>query len=304
MKSLLQRFPDLPIALLLFGVTAALFWPATWWIAQQTVAHEQLRQSFFLLLFAAVILWIDHRKSLHLSVQVSRRAVTLLAVAFVLMGTALFYPLPLVPLVALAVALAAFTHIAFGDGGFRTTLPWVAGFGGFLVFVVLFQLADWPLRTLAGSQAAQLLALFGNEVELRGILQPSGMLLLTVNRRMYEVATECNGFGLMSTAAILALLLVFSRPLPVGWKCVAVVLALAVGFAFNILRILGIVALAPYFPAHYDFIHEVIGLAALFGGLGFVWWLLGGPKKVTPSAGCPPETAPPPALAPTGNSAG
>lgn len=262
---------------------------------QQTVAHEQLRQSVFLLFFAAVILWIDHRRSLRLSLAVSRRALALLTVAFALMGLGMLFPVPFVPLIALAVALAAFVHILFGEKGFSVTLPWVAGFAGFLFFVVLFQVLDWPLRRLAGGQAAQVLALFGNEVELRGILQPSGMLLLNVNRRMYEVATECNGFGLMSTSAIMALLLVFSRPLAVRWKVFAVLLALVFGFVFNILRIVGIVALAPYFPAHYDFLHEVLGLSALFGGLAFIWWLLGGGKKK--SGGSAGEPTPPPLVA-------
>jgi exosortase/archaeosortase family protein len=282
MKSLVNRFPDLPLALLLLGVTAAVFWPASWWIAQQTFAHEQLRQSFFLLAFAAVILWIDHRKSLRPLVAVSRRAIELLGAAFVLLALALFIHVPYLPLLALALALAAFVHILFGEKGFSVSLPWIAGFGGFLAFVLLFHFADWPLRQLAGSQAGQVLALMGNQVELGRVFHPSGLLLMSVNGRMYEVATECNGFGLVSTSVILALLLTFSRRMAIGWKMVAVVLAFVAGFAFNILRIVGIVTLAPYFPAHYDLIHEVIGLSALFGGLAFLWWLLGGGTEKEP----------------------
>lgn len=276
MKLSPARFPDLPAALLLLGATAALFWPATRWITQQTVAHEQLRQSFFLLVFAAVILWIDHRKVLKPVLELSRASICLLGASFLLMAIGLLFPFPYVPLAALAIAMAAFIHVVFGGKGFRLTLPWIAGFSAFLFFVLFFQVVDWPLRRLAGIQAAHILTLFGNETQLGALFQPSGKLLLSVNRRMYEVATECNGFGLMSTSAILALLLVASRPLPLIWKGVAVLLAFVVGFAFNILRILGIVTLAPHFPAHYDLIHEAIGLVALFGGLGFLWWLLGG----------------------------
>lgn len=280
MQSLRAKFPDLPVVLLLFAATVALFWPASWWIAQQTLAHEQLRQSFFLLLFAAIVLGVDHRQTLIPRLEVTRGSILLLAAAFLLMGAGIFFPVPSLALAALALALAAFVHVLFGDRGLKLTLPWLAAFAGFLLFVFVFHLLDWPLRRLAGLEAARILALFGNDVQLGEVAARGGMLLLSVNERLYEVAGECNGFGLMSASSVLALLLVVSRPLPLWWKFLAVLLAFVAGFLFNLLRILGIVTLAPYFPDHYGFLHETLGLIALFGGLGFVWWLLaGGGKK-------------------------
>lgn len=279
MKPISAKYPDLPAALLLLLATILLFWPASRWIAQQTLAHEQLRQSFFLLLFAAVVLGIDHGRSLVPVVEVSRRSVALLAGAFLLMAAGLVFPAPYFPLAALALALAAFVHVLFGERGLKMSLPWLAGFGAFLAFVFLFHRFDWPLRQMAGGHAAYLLGLLGNEVRLGAISDQGGMLLLSVNDRVYHVAPECNGFGLMSTSAVLALLLVVSRPLPLFWKGFAVVLALVVGFTFNLLRILGIVLAAPHLPDHYHLIHEAIGLAALFGGLAFLWWLIRGGSR-------------------------
>jgi exosortase/archaeosortase family protein len=282
MKSIADRYPDLPVALVLLAATAVVFWPASWWIAQQTVAHEQLRQSFFLLVFAAVILWMDHRHSLQPRIEVSRRSLVLMAGAFLLMGAGVLFPVPYFPLAALALALAASMHLLFGDRGLKLTLPWIAGFAAFLIFVFLFHRFDWPLRHMAGSHAAYLLTLLGHDVHLGAVTQPNAMLLLAVDDRLFHVAAECNGFGLISTSAVLAVLLVASRPLPIFWKVLAVVLAFAVGFIFNLLRILGIVTLAPYLPNHYDLMHEVIGLAALFAGLAFLWWLIRGEKKIEP----------------------
>lgn len=278
MKPICAKYPDFPYVLLLLGATAALFWPSSWWIAQQTLAHEQLRQSFFLLVFAAIVLWVDNRPALVPLLEVSRRSILLLTGAFLLMGAGFLIPLPYFPLAALALAFVAFVHVFFGDRGLKLTWPWIAGFAAFLLFVFFFHLLDWPLRRMAGLHAAQVMALFGNAVELGEVSQPRGMLLLAVNDRVYEVAGECNGFGLISSSAVLALLLVVSRPLPIGWKAAAVFLAFVSGFLFNLLRILGIVTFAPYFPDHYAFLHEVIGLLALFGGLAFVWWLLAGKK--------------------------
>jgi len=279
MKPIRARYPDLPYILLLFLVTAALFRPATGWIAQQTMAHEQLRQSFFLLLFAAVILWIDHRKKLTLRLEITQQSLGLLAGAFLMMAAGLFFHGAYLPLTALALALAAFVHLLFGDRGFKLSLPWLTGFAAFLLFVFLFHGLDWPLRRLAGVQAGQILAAFGNQVQLGELTRPEGMLLLKVNDRLYEVAGQCNGFGLISTSTILALLLVVSRLLPLWWKAGAIVLAFISGAIFNLLRILGIVGLAPFFPNHYDILHETLGLMALFGGLAFLWWLLGNVEK-------------------------
>ena len=272
----------------LLGVTAVLFWPATRWVAEQTLAHEQLRQSFYLLLFAAAVLWIDNRPALRPVMAISPRGLQLLGVSFALMLAAVFiWQTALLPLAAFAFALAGFVHIIFGDSGFKVSLPWVAAFAAFLVFILFFHVVDWPLRRLAGVQAAQLLAMMGYEVELAAVMADGAKLLLAVGDQLFEVAGECNGFGLMSSSAVLALLLVFGRDLPLYWKGFAVLLAFIVGFLFNTLRILGIVLLAPRFPNHYDAMHETIGLIALFAGLGFLWWLLGGigPSPAKPKSG-------------------
>lgn len=294
MKSLFTRYPDLPFALLLLMATTAILGPASWWVAGQAVAHQQIQQSFFVLLFAAVILWIDHRKTLSPVVTITRRSLLLLTASFCLMGAGMIFQTPYLPLLAITLALASFIHILFGENGLRLTLPWVAAFLAFLCFVLLFHFLDWPLRKLAGGQAAQILTLLGFETELETIFRPSGMLLLTVNRRLYEVAAECNGFGLMSTSVILALLLVISRPLEWPWKILAVILAFTTGFVFNLLRIIGIVTLAPFFPAHYNILHETLGITALFTGLGFLWWLLGGGKRNKDPDSKPDSTDNPP----------
>jgi exosortase/archaeosortase family protein len=272
----IQKYPDIPAVLLLLAATGVLFWPASWWIAQQTLAHEQLRQSLFLLGFAAVVMWLDHRRTLRPVIEVSRPGLLMLLVAFLLMGAGLLFPYPFLPLLALALALGAFVHVLFGNQGFSLSLPWMVGFATFLLFVLFFHFLDWPLREMAGLHSAQILVLFGQEVELRTLPQPGGLLLLSVNQHLFEVAAECNGFGLISTSAILSLLLVLSRPMPLFWKLSYVGVGIFIGFSFNILRILGIVTLAPFLPDHYDLMHEIVGLVALFGGLALLWWIVAG----------------------------
>lgn len=288
MKALRAKYPDLPIALLLLGVSAILVWPASRWIAHQTFANEQLRQSFFLLGFAAVILWFENRESLKPVIAISHRNLWLLTAAFLLLGGGLLFPSPFIPLAAVALVLSAFVHVWFGDRGLKLTFPWIVGFGAFLLFVFFFPWVDWPLRGLAGVCSGQVLAWLGNDVALGTVTQSQGMLLLSVNRRLFEVAGECNGFGLISSSATLALLLVVPSRLSLHWKGLILVLAFASGFVFNIFRILGIIALAPFVGDHYHLMHEAVGVAAFFGGLGFLWW---GIKRTLRNGSSGEETA-------------
>jgi exosortase/archaeosortase family protein len=62
-----------------------------------------------------------------------------------------------------------------------------------------------------------------------------------------------------------------------GWRASALLwlvpVALALGFVFNLLRILIICVLAPFFPQHYYALHETAGVLMLWSGLGLVGWL-------------------------------
>jgi exosortase/archaeosortase family protein len=95
-------------------------------------------------------------------------------------------------------------------------------------------------------------------------------LLLTVGSQVFHVATECNGFGLISSGALLALLAagISQR----GWlgTLVLVPVAMIIGFVVNLLRILLISLNAPFFPGHYHAMHEIIGTLSLWLGLGVI----------------------------------
>ncbi len=261
------------------GATAGVFWPVFLWIAGETLAHEQLRQSLALMFFAAVYVAFDRWHSLRPAFEISNVNLAFLAFSFLLAVGSIAVPNPYTVLVALALALFSLGRIVFGARALPVLLPFVVTFGAFVAFIVLFPVLDWPLRALAGTYAGDLLARAGFATTLTVHGAPEPLLLMSVDGRLFEVAAECNGFGLMSTATLLALLLTVSRRMPLWWKIAGVLLAVAVGFVFNILRIIGIVLAAPYFPDHYDIMHETVGLAALFAGLATVWFLVGGGSR-------------------------
>ena len=103
-------------------------------------------------------------------------------------------------------------------------------------------------------------------------------LILSVAGGHFLVATECNGFGLITSGALVAILAggIAGRR---WWTIAALVPAgLLIGFAFNVLRILAISTTARYFPGHYDLLHEVAGTLALWGGLGLIGWIAWRPE--------------------------
>ena len=126
---------------------------------------------------------------------------------------------------------------------------------------------------MAGVNAARILHSLGFAPKLNVILQPEPKLILDTGRNLFEVATECNGFGIITSGAVLALLaggIAGRRALSFLWL---VPLALVAGFGFNLLRILVICLLAPKFPNHYAQLHEIAGIIQLWAGLGLIGWL-------------------------------
>lgn len=100
-------------------------------------------------------------------------------------------------------------------------------------------------------------------------------LTLAANGGQFVVATECNGFGLITSSLLLGTILLLYRR-AAWWKFPGLLLmCVAVAFVFNMLRIASIVLLAPSFPRHYTLLHETAGLIALYSGLGLVWLLAG-----------------------------
>ena len=120
------------------------------------------------------------------------------------------------------------------------------------------------------------LGVVGQDVEL-GVLRATTepMLMLLSNGRPFHVAAECNGFGMLGSSLLMALIIVLYREISVmdrlGWMGMAVI----IGLCFNIVRIILIVLLAPLLPADgYMLMHEVVGLCTTYGGLAALYFLL------------------------------
>lgn len=264
--------------------TVAAFWPVTQWLVREVAASAQIRQSFVLLGAAAGLVAWQHAHEWRLHLDVGNRALILLALAYACMAAAWGFGISLFVLPAFALGLAGCLHIAVGEEAWRFVRPLCIGFVACLVIILLFPLLDWPLRQMAGVNAAHILHKLGFTPELAVLLKPEPKLILNTGKNLFEVATECNGFGLITSGAVLALLaggIAQRRAYAFLWLVPS---ALVLGFLFNLLRILVICLLAPSFPGHYHALHETAGIAMLWTGLGVIGWLAWRPARLSAAA--------------------
>jgi len=259
------------MAWVLVACTMAVFAPVTLWILQETAARQQIRQSLILLAAAAALVAWRSRRDLRLSGDLGNRTLGLLGVSFGFVGAARLLNWPLLVLPGLAFGLAGALQALFGPGGYRFLKPLVIGVLALAVMIIAFPLLDWPLRKLAGIEAARVLT----ACNLTPSLSLAGstaepQLLLTVGSQIFHVATECNGFGLITSGALLALLAASISQRSWLATLALVPFAMVIGFIVNLLRILLISLNAPFFPGHYHVLHEVIGTLSLWLGLGAI----------------------------------
>lgn len=264
----------------LVAATAAVFWPVTRWIVSETAARSQIRQAAILLGAAAGLVAWQHRDELRIKGDLCNRTLLLMAAAFGAVAAAGLAGQSWLVLPGFALALAGCLQALFGAEGYRYFRPLVAGVAALFVIIVAFPILDWPLRQLAGVGAGAVLHHLGlaPNLTLTGTAQDP-QLVLSVAGGHFLVATECNGFGLITSGALVAILAggIAGRR---WWTIAALVPAgLAIGFVFNLLRILVISTTARYFPGHYDVLHEVAGTLALWAGLGLIGWIAWRPAR-------------------------
>lgn len=283
------------LAAMLILCTAVAFWPVTMWLAREVSASQQIRQSFVLLGVAVGLVAWQHASEWRLRWETSNRALVLLGAAYACITVIWWTKVSLFALPAFALGLAGCLQVLVGQSAWRFVKPLFAGFVACLVVILLFPVLDWPLRTMAGVNAARILKEIGFTPELAIVqMTPDAplKLILATGKNFFEVATECNGFGLITSGAVLTLLaggIAERRALSFLWL---VPLSLVIGFVFNLLRILAICLLAPSFPKHYHELHETAGVIMLWSGLGLIGWLAWRPASRRKSVQTAPQSTP------------
>jgi exosortase/archaeosortase family protein len=268
-----------------FVLTALVFLPLSLWLLRHTVGQEQLLHAFLVLGFAGALLLYRRGVALRPRWDFSPLAQYLLLAAYALLLATWWLRTPLPLLIAYCLALAAALLWVFGRARVRAVGSLIGAFAVFVAAALLLPTFDWPLRALAGGWSATFLRLIGDATQLVLIKSTTGpLLILYVEGRPFEVAAECNGFGLLTSSVLMAVLLVLYRPLELHRRIAALLLAAGAGFLFNVLRIVVIVKLAPLLAdSHYMLMHEVVGTAATYACLILLWVLLAPPSASPPA---------------------
>ncbi len=273
---------------LLFGLLAVALWPLTMWFAQTAQDQSRLLHALMVLTFASILLVRFGGVTVTQPLELNSSARRALIAAYGILLLNYLAPrfshsqwMGLLVIPAYCCGLAAFIRFVFGEGTRRLTRTVAATLCIFLLLSIFMAPLDWPLRSLAGQWSGYVLGLMGQSVELGLANQELGppQLILMVNEHPFHVASECNGFGVILTSLLLALLLAVYRrlnPLDVGLNLLA---GIIIGFAFNILRIVLIVLLAPSLIEHYHLMHEIVGGITYWACLILVWVILNGPTQ-------------------------
>ena len=292
-----RRSSEFWIHCFLYACLGLSLWPITFWFA--ATAHEQSRIFHALLVLVAATILLIRFGGVEIShpLSLNRKARKSLIATYVLLAVSIlarqlifrgplenvppFLPasLRIISLLAYCVAITSFALFVFGEKVQRVTYTVAGTFCLFLVLSAFAQPLDWPLRGIAGEWSGSLLEILGKSVELQltGNGAEPPMLILLVDGHSFHVASECNGFGVILTSLLLAVMLAFHRRLKTSEFLVNVGTGLFLGFLFNTLRIVIIVLLAPQMMERYMLMHEIVGGITYWGCLVLLWILLNGP---------------------------
>ena len=284
-----SRLLDFWLHCLLFGLLGIALWPLTLWFAQTAHDQSRLLHALVVLTMASVLLvrfgGVSVRDPLQMNPPAQRALlaaygfsiISYLGQHWIGSGWISWLIIP-----AYCCALAAGVRFVFGEGTRWLTRTVAGTLCAFLFFSILMTPLDWPMRSLAGQWSGYVLDLLGQRTELGLVREATGeppMLILMVNEHPFHVASECNGFGVILTSLLLALLLAIYRRLNPFDLALNLFASVIIGFAFNILRIVIIVLLAPALMDHYHLKHEIVGGITYWACLVLVWISLNGPTR-------------------------
>lgn len=252
---------------------AAGFSPALYWLGKAVVDSQQLRDAFIILVVAGIVMAMEHGIFPH-KLRFNKNVLAALAVAYAAFFCAgLFGVFANVMLTLFGVS--AFI-VSIGFACFDRKRYVLAVGGAFYIFTILsfaIKIFDLPLRVWAGKLSAFVLSKFNDTVQLFLIRGQEPQIAMNVDGASYLVATECNGFGIISSCLVLSAVLAFFRSdASIIKKAALIALSGALGYFLNSMRIVSIVAVAPIAgKENYFFWHEAFGYAFFAAALLLVF---------------------------------
>jgi len=255
-----------------WGFALVAFSPALLWLVRGLFQSQQLRDAMIIMLSALAVLAVEQKIRPHVP-RVGKAQIAWLICAYAAFFVSQFFGVwgALVILAGLTMAIIAAGLACFD----KPRYVYAAG-GAFYAFTLLsffIKLFDLPLRIWAGELSAKILALFNKSVQLLASGSVNPQIAMRVDGKTYMVATECNGFGIISSCLILSIVMaIFSNSISWWRRLLIPVISILIAYFANSMRIVFIVATATLADAKwYDFIHEFWGYFFFALALISVW---------------------------------
>jgi exosortase/archaeosortase family protein len=243
-------------------------------VVRQSLRTTQAVNAFILLAFTVLDAWRQARPPLRFVPGINHHGLVLFSVSCVALALAAWTWVWPLAVLALCLSLGALLSFGFGRRGARAFYPALAGLGVAVFLMIFVPRVDGALRITAARLSAGCLDLLGLHASVAVRWVPF-LVVLVVERgaRVFDVATECNGFGIILSSVVLAVVMGAQRRYAWVVRGLLVGLAFASGLAFNTARIVAISVAALRTEWDYAVIHEGLGTAIYLVALGVAYGL-------------------------------
>lgn len=257
-------------------VTVAAYGPLVYGVLELSARTTQAVNAFLLLGFAALEALIAARRTARGRFEITTYGILLFSASCLSLAMASVTGLWPLSILGLCLNIAALLSFGFGRDGARLFHPTLLALGCAVALLVFVPQYDSLLRMTAARGSAAALNLVGVQTQVSVRVDPFEVSLV-VDRGLsvFDVATECNGFGIILSSVVLALIVSGRRSCALGTRALLGIAAAGVGLIFNIVRIVAISLASMNTMVDYTVIHEGLGtlvyVAALWGVWGMVW---------------------------------
>lgn len=239
----------------------------------ETGTHTTQALNAFVLL--GVAFWEAFRSASrmhHFSPAINSHGLFLFGLSCLALASSAFTAVWPMAVLGLCLNIGALLSFCFGRRGVEAFYPALAGFGVMVALLVLVPRMDEWLRLLAGKVSAWILPFLGVRTDILVQQEPFQVILVAEKGAgVFNVATECNGFGILLSSIVLSLVLALHRRSSVAGGILKVAGAAGIGLAFNVFRIVAITTATLWTDVRYSLIHEGLGTAIYLLALAVVY---------------------------------
>ncbi len=263
---------DILSLLVILAVTVIAYAPLVEGVIELSARTTQALNAFLLLGFAFTDALLTVRKTHRFYPFINPHGLLLFSLsclALILASAAALWPLAIL---GLCLNLGALVSFSFGRRGVVPFYPALVGLGTAAAMLVFVPQWDEALRTVAAHGSAGLLSVLGIQADIVVRHDPLSIVMVAEKGAgVFDVATECNGFGIILSSVVLTVIVAARRRF--RWLVTGglAILALALGFVFNAARIAVIVMAVLQTDLDYGLIHEGLGTAVYVLALAAVY---------------------------------